>query len=530
MVILLVSSIHSFGQWTLNRTSNSLFYNQGNVGIGTINPAYRLHLWNGTLGITPDSISRIGMLFSSGGSDFTNFRHILSNGNDVLFEMNLQPRTATAAAAYRFFRQTNTTGRKTVDFFRGNNTTERSAQIGVDGANSYFQGHGGNFGIGDLTPDFKFSVAGHVGENSSLSRLYALSTLKGSTVLTLAMKSENNYLRNPPNFLELIDNDKVVAKIDKYGGAFFDGFLNVSSSANISGKLTVSSPDENANILLKTKTGKSATIGVQDDNNQGFYVMTGDTYRMSITQSGNVGFGTEKPESKLHVDGNITVSSPNDNTNIKLKTKTGKSALIGLQDDNNQGFYVMTDDKYRLSINQNGNIGINTTVADDKLHIKGNLRLEGGTGHTFGMGINDSGDLEFRGDGNQVGMVIGDQFGSVGIGFDLPKIPSGYRLAVGGKIICEELRVQLSKEWPDYVFRKNYQLMPLSEVAKSIEANGHLPGIPSAEEVAKNGLTLGEMQAKMMEKIEELTLHMIELSKKNEALEQELRVIKANHK
>lgn len=116
-------------------------------------------------------------------------------------------------------------------------------------------------------------------------------------------------------------------------------------------------------------------------------------------------------------------------------------------------------------------------------------------------------DVEFLNTGN----ILLSNTGNVGIGTS--SIPSGYKLAVDGKIICEELMVELSTSWPDYVFKPNYKLSPLSEVESFINENGHLPGIPSAEEVEANGVSVGEMNVKLMEKIEELTLYVIELQK-----------------
>ncbi len=74
--------------------------------------------------------------------------------------------------------------------------------------------------------------------------------------------------------------------------------------------------------------------------------------------------------------------------------------------------------------------------------------------------------------------------------------------------------------WPDYVFDKNYYLMPLSEVEEFIEENGHLPNVPSQEEAEAEGQSLGEMNKVLLEKIEELTLHLIEQQKQIEELKQ----------
>ncbi|RQO69381.1 hypothetical protein DBR43_14945 [Pedobacter sp. KBW06] len=105
--------------------------------------------------------------------------------------------------------------------------------------------------------------------------------------------------------------------------------------------------------------------------------------------------------------------------------------------------------------------------------------------------------------------------GKVGIGTTDTK---GYKLAVAGNVIAESIKVQLSTAWPDYVFAKSYKLPALAETEKFINENGHLPGIPMASEVKSNGIDLGEMNAKLLQKIEELTLHLIRQQKEIDQL------------
>jgi hypothetical protein len=108
----------------------------------------------------------------------------------------------------------------------------------------------------------------------------------------------------------------------------------------------------------------------------------------------------------------------------------------------------------------------------------------------------------------------GDLFstGNMGVGTADTK---GYKLAVNGKIRTQEIKVEAAN-WPDYVFAKDYKLPSLQETEQHIKDKGHLPGIPSAEEVKANGIDLGEMNAKLLKKIEELTLHLIKLEKNND--------------
>jgi hypothetical protein len=94
-------------------------------------------------------------------------------------------------------------------------------------------------------------------------------------------------------------------------------------------------------------------------------------------------------------------------------------------------------------------------------------------------------------------------------------------LAVDGKVLCEEVEVQLSQDWPDFVFADDYQLMSLDELEEDIKANKHLPEMPSAEEVRAGGVALGAMQAKLLQKVEELTLYVIDLQKQLDAVKQD---------
>ncbi len=94
---------------------------------------------------------------------------------------------------------------------------------------------------------------------------------------------------------------------------------------------------------------------------------------------------------------------------------------------------------------------------------------------------------------------------------------SAYNLFVKGGILTEEVRISTSTTWADYVFNKDYKLKPLSEVEKFINKNGHLPNVPSAKQVKEEGIELGNMAKIQQEKIEELTLYIIEQNKQLEA-------------
>jgi len=109
--------------------------------------------------------------------------------------------------------------------------------------------------------------------------------------------------------------------------------------------------------------------------------------------------------------------------------------------------------------------------------------------------------------------------GNIGIGTADPK---GYKLAVAGNMIAESVKVKLKAAWPDFVFAKSYALPTLKETESHIKEKGHLPGIPSAAEVEANGIDLGNMDAKLLQKIEELTLHLIRQEKEIQELKQKM--------
>ncbi len=120
----------------------------------------------------------------------------------------------------------------------------------------------------------------------------------------------------------------------------------------------------------------------------------------------------------------------------------------------------------------------------------------------------------------------------IGVGVSAAEIPNEYHLAVNGKIISEEVKVKLfASGWPDYVFSKDYRLLSLQDLEQYINLKGHLPNIPSAQDVEKNGVLLGDMNSKLLEKVEELTLYTIqqqkEIKQQQKAIEQQVQKNKA---
>ncbi|MCA9761192.1 MAG: hypothetical protein KC463_06745, partial [Streptococcus sp.] len=162
-----------------------------------------------------------------------------------------------------------------------------------------------------------------------------------------------------------------------------------------------------------------------------------------------------------------------------------------------------------------------------KLDVRGNMRLGNGSefeqdihfwsgNGSWQVGTNDAGNgalnNQFYIYDDAVGqyrLTVQRSTGYVGIGTTTPQSA----LAVNGKITAKEVEVTLAG-FPDYVFEPDYDLMTLEEVEAYIKKNGHLPNVPSAREVEENGLGLGEMNKILLEKVEELTLHLIEQQKR----------------
>ena len=106
--------------------------------------------------------------------------------------------------------------------------------------------------------------------------------------------------------------------------------------------------------------------------------------------------------------------------------------------------------------------------------------------------------------------------GNVGIGTN---DTYNYKLAVNGAILTEEVTVKVSENWPDYVFKDNYNLLSLRQLKSYIKLHGHLPEVPKESEILSDGLKVGEMQRLLLKKVEELTLYIIQQETRINALE-----------
>jgi hypothetical protein len=236
---------------------------------------------------------------------------------------------------------------------------------------------------------------------------------------------------------------------------------------------------------------------------------TPDT-KVVFTQAGDVGIGLEVPKSKLDIRLSTDITNDetragfdfnSENSLMKLYTKSLKADSRAFTWwIENDGNYDATEDEETSYLDFKFGMATNDPLSDPiGTESPASLMRLSNTGTLF------IGELEF---------TTTTLFDEVDM-----------KLSVDGGIAAKEVVIEMTG-WADYVFEDDYNLMDLNELESSIKANGHLPGIPSAQHVKENGIAVGEMQKQMMQKIEELTLYVIQLKKENDAIKQELNTIK----
>lgn len=279
-----------------------------------------------------------------------------------------------------------------------------------------------------------------------------------------------------------------------------------------------------------------------------------NTTRMIMKNtSGLVGIGTTNPFQRLHVAGNVLING------------AGSSLFIGGAGTNTSGEWGMEYvygglnfwkpfgstgglKNYLLYIKDNGNVGIGmpdnvgaAPIPLQKLDVNGRMHLKDGVIQRGGAAITTTSDLglyslvngnyirfvtnnapfKFFSDGgvNSIGgaqLMSLEANGKLVIG-TVSNTNGNYRLYVQGGIMTEKAKVAVSgtADWSDYVFADNYKLKTIAELEAYVKENKHLPNVPSAEEVVNEGIDIAKMDAKLLEKIEELSLYIIQLKKDN---------------
>jgi len=278
-------------------------------------------------------------------------------------------------------------------------------------------------------------------------------------------------------------------------GRFME-LTNVGGMASVpSGALRIMDANQFAYPNFSFLNDKNTGFANATNNRDNLYVVTDGAVRATFNEIGNVGIGTTNPSEKIEIGGDS-----------KLNLKIGRWATIGTTGG---GLATIIGNNIKASQSINNKMEFITTTNGGAKAIKMQYN-EGITFHTMLGSVTSN--SQFSG---YERMRI-DNNGNVGIG---TQTTGSHKLAVEGSIGAREIKVEAFPNWSDFVFEKEYNLPSLREVEKHIKEKGHLKDIPSAKEVEKNGIFLGEMNSKLLQKIEELTLYTIAQEKKIKELE-----------
>jgi hypothetical protein len=354
--------------------------------------------------------------------------------------------------------------------------------------------------------------------------------------------------------------------------------LERNDGTNQAGLLTVGlSSNGFASGLLG---GGSAYFKLEDpfgnsmNSDMGFST-NGSAAQFVIKHNGFIGAGTEMPTANFHSVGTARLEAlPSSSTNTNIITADASGNLFTqsastlftssgwnlngnaatatdfIGTTNAQSLNFSVNNIQSMTLDNGGNLSVSTAGISSyqKLYVETSkqndgiqvnqtgttaatldLNASGGAGKRWALHSTGSGNSQGAGHllfwdwtTNQERMRINED-GKVRIG-NMANLPSGYKLFVEEGILTEKVKVAVvnSGAWADYVFAADYNLKPLSEVEAFIKENKHLPNVPSADELVKDGLDLGKMQATQMEKIEELTLYIIEMKKEIEMLKNQI--------
>lgn len=304
--------------------------------------------------------------------------------------------------------------------------------------------------------------------------------------------------------------------------------------------------------------GTSPALALLYENNlKGFFGLNGNDIRIG-TYNGNGGDIVFSPKSvdKIWIDqnGKMSIGTPNFSSlftlnatdpTLQLKNDdvdkgfvqlSGNNLRVGTNASNTFGnFIVRTNGGDRLYVNYAGQMGLNTIPDETSTTLSIGQDASGDSGIELIYNNSRRGMFNFNGTNTFLTASTGALYlyrisnspmvlhpdGNFSIGGNT--IASGYRLSIHGKAIATDFTTLPINNWPDYVFKTGYHLRSIEEMKAFIHQNGHLPGIPSADIIAKEGIALGDMSKKLMEKVEELSLYIIQLKEEIDQLKKQLK-------
>jgi hypothetical protein len=424
--------------------------------------------------------------------------------------------------------------------------------------------NGGSFGVGTGTPSGKFHVYSSGNSNAAYITSINANVHWPLIITTNGKGNFSGFVSSPTSDISLLLRDNtgtIKSQINSAGVSFIDGGTFGVGTATPNGKIHVyNNGNSNAAYitsmntnehwpLIVTTNGKSNFSGFVSSAASNIFLMLRDntgavksqinSAGVSFIDGGNFGVNTDAPTNKLQIGENPIAFNGNDlvvsNANgslaihnellngtryaylygagaIALRPGYGKWALYADATGNVAiGSNVATGS--RLKIQQSSNTDWAVTIANDGGSGKG-LRIQGadGSSQTPLLQIDDNhNNTHFK--------VLTN--GNVGIG--IGTADPDHKLDVNGIIHAEEVRVDMSVPGPDYVFESDYKLPTLQEIALFIQQNKHLPEVPSAQQMADEGLNLKEMNLLLLKKMEEMTLYVIDLNAKSKEQAEQIR-------
>ncbi|MCB9191553.1 MAG: hypothetical protein H6602_07810 [Flavobacteriales bacterium] len=484
------------------------------VAIGPGNTAYSYA--ETSLGIygtsyTPtstNSISATDRLFSLGNGttylDLSDAMVVLKNGNTGLG-------TSTPTATLDVVGDIKFTG----DLIK-NGVPFTGSNWSVSGSNIYR--NTGMVGIGTSTPSSPLSVR----TTTEIATTFIINSYVGiaTAMGTYSAANGNGTGEKWGGAFEAINGSGINIGVRGFAtggsvnyGGYFIGKGYFSDNVGIGNTSPSYSLDVTGDINL---TGELLQNGVPM---AGVWSSSGNnTYR----SSGNVGVGNDSPSYPLDVDGTTATTRA---LNVE-NPYTGAANSYGIYASAPQGGTGTKHGVY--SVAEGGAVsghayavrGSVSTAGAGNAYAGHFNASSGGTGTKFGVWTS----------GADYGLYVASgksYFNADGITIGTTTQATGYMLSVDGKVLCEELKVEDSSNWPDFVFEEAHILPDLYETEAFITENKHLPQVPSKSEVEENGFMVGEMQKILLQKIEEITLHTIRQQKELDLLKEENRLLKA---